>query len=187
MTRLVPPGDKLGAMGRRLTLFALLAGLAACGPIAYVNEVTRRADDAVDAARRAEADKLAPYWWTRANEYLHKARENAARADFQGANRFGRLAAEAAQQAMVDAKDPSKRPIDLTKPAAGEGMAPAKSGDEPAPAKDAPAKDDAKAPAKDAPSPAKTPAKEDPVKTPAKEDPAKAPAKGAIAPAKEAP
>jgi hypothetical protein len=160
-------------MGRRLVLApftpsalsGLLAGLialsalAACGPIAYVNEVTRRADDQIEAARRAEADKHAPYWWTRAIEYRHKARENAARADFQGANRFGKLASEAAEQAIVDAKDPSKRPIDATAPAPGEGLAPAKgkgdgAGDGGvAPAKDdkAPAKGGAIAPAKDAP------------------------------------
>jgi len=124
-------GDKLAAMGPRLALgfaLAIAAGSAACGPVAYVSE-TRRADDAVDAARHAEADKYAPYWWTRATEYLHKARENAARADFQGANRFGRLAAEAAQQAIVDAKDPSKRPIDPNAAPASKGakgVAPAK-------------------------------------------------------------
>jgi hypothetical protein len=112
-------------MSPRLVLAMLMAGLAACGPIAYVSE-TRRADDAVAQARHVEAEKHAPYWWTRAREYLHKARENAARADFQGANRFGRLATAAARQAVVDAQDPSKRPIDLealdakaTKDAAG--------------------------------------------------------------------
>lgn len=169
-------------MGRRLALApftpsGLLAGLiglttlAACGPIAYVNEVTRRADDQIEAARRAEADKYAPYWWTRAIEYRHKARENAARADFQGANRFGKLASEAAEQAIVDAKDPSKRPIDATAPAPGEGLAPAK-GKGDGDGEVAPAKDD-KAPAKDGKAPAKD---------------GKAPAKGgAIAPAKEAP
>ncbi len=113
----------------------LTAGLAACGPIAYVNEVTRRADDAVAEARHAEADKHAPYWWTRATQYLHKARENAARADFQGANRFGRLAAEAAEKAIVEAKDPSKRPIVLDpEPAAAPAKEPAAA----APAKDKP-------------------------------------------------
>lgn len=96
-----------------LALAMLTAGLTACGPIAYVGEVTRRADNAVAEARHAEAEKYAPYWWTRATQYLHKAREVAARADFQGANRYGRLATEAAQQAVVEAKDPSKRPIDL--------------------------------------------------------------------------
>jgi sRNA-binding protein len=139
-------------MRAHLALALLTAGLAACGPVAYVNEVTRRASDAVQEARIAEADKNAPYWWTRATEYLHKARENAARADFQGANRFGRLATEAAQKAIVEGKDPSKRPIDPNAPEGG-GVAPAKDAKDPggaAPAKDA--KDPAGvAPAKDAP------------------------------------
>lgn len=138
-------GDKLGPM--RVRVLAMLtaglvfglAGLAACGPIAYVSDVTVNADNAVEAARAAQAEKLAPYWWTRATEYLHKARENAARADFQGANRFGRLAQEAAEQAIADAKDPSKRPIDLGKEPGAGGVAPAKGdGGAIAPAKDEP-------------------------------------------------
>jgi len=117
------PGDKLGAM--RPLLFVL--ALTACGPVAYVGEVTRKASDRVEKARVAEADKYAPYYWTRAKEYLYKARERAAYADYQGANRFGRLAAESAdlaEQASVAAKkDPSKRPLDLkpeVAPAKGE-------------------------------------------------------------------
>jgi hypothetical protein len=90
-----------------------VAALAACGPIAYVNDVTRKASDAVDEARAAEADKYAPYYWTRAVEYLRQARTIAAYADYQAANRFGRLAAEAAELAVQEAnevkKDPSKR------------------------------------------------------------------------------
>jgi Domain of unknown function (DUF4398) len=132
-------GDKLAPMrpGPRLALALALgistAGLPACGPIVYVNEVTRRADNAVEDARHAEADKYAPYWWTRATQYLRKAREVAAKADFQGANRYGRLAREAAEQAIVDAKDPSKRPIDPQEVAPPAAPAPA-----PAPAKDGP-------------------------------------------------
>ena len=127
---------------RRVVL--AIALFAACGPIAYVNEVTRRASDAVDTARALEADKYAPYWWTRATQYLHKAREVAAHADYQGANRFGRLAAEAAnkaaEEAVIAAKDPSKRPLDGTAPR----PAPAKEGEQDkvrapiAPAKDTP-------------------------------------------------
>lgn len=115
--------------------------LAACGPIAYVGQVTRSASTAVDAARAAEAEKLAPYWWTRATEYLHKARERAAHADFQGANRFGKLATDAAQQAVVDAQaakgNPDLLPIDATgKP---PPVKPAGKTDTPiAPAKDEP-------------------------------------------------
>jgi len=130
---------------RRMRVIALVALLGACGPIAYVSQVTFRADDAVEAARAAEADKYSPYWWTRAKEYLYMAREVAGHADYQGANHFGRLAEEAAikakAEAEVAAKDPTKRPvIDTTAP-----IAPAKDGAI-APAKDpktdiAPAKD----------------------------------------------
>jgi len=132
-------------------LVLLLAGTAlGCGPITYVGDVAHRASDAVDAARAAQAEKYAPYWWTRATEYLHKAREVAAHADFQGAQRFGRLAAEAANQAAIDArlaaKDPSKRPRDLV-----PDVAPARTTDAPiAPPRDLPA-----APAKNPPTPAK--------------------------------
>jgi sRNA-binding protein len=124
--------------------------IAACGPIAYVNDVTRRASDSVDAAQTAEADKFAPYYWTRAKEYLYKARERAAHADFQGANRFGRLAAEAAelaeQEAIAARKDPSKRPLQITPEVApakdvvpAKGAVPAKDDEAPVvPAKDQP-------------------------------------------------
>jgi hypothetical protein len=109
-----------------------------------VSEVTRRATDAVEAARSVHADKYAPYWWTRATQYLHKAHEVAAHADFQGANRFGRIATEAAQKAAEEAtlaaRDASRRPLDLppdVAPAKERSPAPA-----PAPAAPvAPAKD----------------------------------------------
>ena len=71
--------------------------------MAYVNEVTRHAADQVAIARAADADKYAPYYWTRATQYLHRARHNAGHADFQAATRFGQLAAEAAAQATTEA------------------------------------------------------------------------------------
>src|SRR5512139_3936284 len=83
---------------------ALAAVLAAgCGPVGYVSQVTRSASTAVDEARAVNAAKYAPYWWTRATEYLHQARVEAASADWQAANRFGRLATRAAEQAKTDA------------------------------------------------------------------------------------
>jgi len=135
--------------------------LAGCGPIVYVSEVTFHASDAVDAARAAHADKYAPYWWTRATQYLAKAREVAAYADFQGANRFGRLATEAANKATEEAqiaeKDPSKRPLDEP-----SGVAPAKDpADSPAaPAKDSP--ESRPAPANHPPGSRVAPAKDGP-------------------------
>ena len=54
--------------------------------------------------------------------------------DFQGANRFGRLASEAAEKAATEAevaaKDPSKQPVNPAE------VAPAKDSDATAPAKD---------------------------------------------------
>jgi outer membrane biosynthesis protein TonB len=159
-------------------MLAVAGALAGCGPIVYVSEVSRHASTAVDEARAAHADKYAPYWWTRATQYLEKAREVGAYADFQGANRFGELATEAAtratEEARIAARDPSKRPLDQP-----PDVAPAKT-PEPAPAKPpdvAPAKTPEPAPAKPpAPAPAKTPA-------PA---PAKPPVPARIAPAKDA-
>ncbi|MGH9887799.1 MAG: hypothetical protein ACREBE_19865 [bacterium] len=125
-----------------LAVWVALAG-AACGPVIYVSDVTRKASDAVEAARAVHADKYAPYWWTRATQYLHKAHEVAAHADFQAANRFGRIATEsatkAAEEATLAAHDASRRPLDLppdVAPAKERNPAPA-----PAPAPVAPAKD----------------------------------------------
>lgn len=90
-------------MVRRIALVLCVALLlGACGPIEYVNTVTRRADAAVAAARAANAAKWSPYWWTRAVEYLVQARTEAASADFQAANRFGRLSEEAAIKAREE-------------------------------------------------------------------------------------
>lgn len=162
-----------------LAACALAAGgVVGCGPIRYVGDVTRRASDAVDAARAAQAEKYAPYWWTRATQYLHKAREVAAHADFQGATRFGRLATEAANQAAADARiaagDASKRPIDRAPgPASGPAPGPAsKPTDAPvAPARDLPAPPrNGSVPEKERPVPAKEPAGKSPPRTaPAKD------------------
>ncbi len=133
-------------MRARVRVIALCAALVAgagagCGPIEYVNTVTRGASSAVDAARAANAAKYSPYWWTRAVEYLHKAREEAGYADFQAANRFGRLAEEAAirarEEALRRAADPdAARELDLANPrqrpaAPAGGLAPVDTEDSP--------------------------------------------------------
>ena len=114
--------------------------LGACGPIAYVSQVTIRADDAVEAARAADAEKYSPYWWTRAKEYLYMAREVAGHADYQGANHFGRLAEEAAIKAKAEAEaHPKLEPTPAVAPAKADAIAPAKDPKtDIAPAKDAP-------------------------------------------------
>lgn len=90
-------------------LLAILVAASACGPIVYVNDVTRRASTSVDEARAAQADKHSPYYWTRATQYLRQAKVLAAHADFQGANRFGRLATEAAEKATAEAQAASAK------------------------------------------------------------------------------
>jgi len=122
--------------------WVLLLAVVACGPTSYIGQVTIGADNAVEKARLAHADKYSPYYWTRAMQYLHMAREVAAHADFQGAKHFGRLAEDAAGEALreaeIGAKDPGRLPYidlshDMTK------TAPAKDKDEKntvAPAKD---------------------------------------------------
>ncbi len=125
----------MGSISRVIALTLALA--AGCGPIAYINQTTREASSKVDRARALDSQRLSPYWWTRAITYLQMSREVAAHADFQGANRFGRLSAEAADKAAAEAelagKDPTKRPINPT-----ETPAPAKETDKDAvaPAKD---------------------------------------------------
>lgn len=107
----------------RLVLAVVIA-LAGCGPIVYVNDVWRHAQNRVDEARAAQADKYSPYYWTRAKEYLHKSRELAATADFQAANRFGRLAGEAAEKAIEESEQARRG-----KTTPSTTTAPAKEGD----------------------------------------------------------
>ena len=88
-----------------ILLWMLLLGLGACGPAEYINQVTRRASAALAAARESGAEKYAPYEWTSAVEYLHKAREEAGYADFQAAIRFGKQSEDMALKArQISAK-----------------------------------------------------------------------------------
>jgi hypothetical protein len=84
-------------------IFAPALATAGCGPIEYVNHTTLGATPKLDAARAADAEKWSPYWWTRAVEYQHKSREEAAYAHFQAANHFGELSEEAATKAREEA------------------------------------------------------------------------------------
>lgn len=84
---------------RASLLGILVAALVGCGPVEYINQVTRKASSEVAAAKSVEAREWAPYYFTLATQYLQKAHEEASRADFQAANRFGRRSYEAAVKA----------------------------------------------------------------------------------------
>lgn len=130
-------------MGARARLFVLsfvgmacvwLGGATGCGSVIYVNQVTRKASTSVEAAKAAEADVYAPYHYTLAVHYLRKSREEAAAADFQAANRFGRMSYKAAETARELAVERAANPRDTSwKPPPGT---PGHDGTAPAPAPD---------------------------------------------------
>ncbi len=92
----------------RIVVAIVALAAAGCGPIEYMSQVTRRATTAVEAARAVNADKLAPYEFTTAVEYLHKAREEASYAQYQVAIAYGHRAEDAAEKARVLAIERSR-------------------------------------------------------------------------------
>ncbi|WP_152629736.1 DUF4398 domain-containing protein [Haliangium ochraceum] len=130
----------------RLVVLALAAVLccglavsAGCGSALYLNQVTRKASTAVAAAESADAETFAPYHYTLAVHYLRKAKEEAAAADFQAANRFGLLSQEAAETARTLAVERSlNREDESWRPPPG---APGYQGPTPGAAEDAEAED----------------------------------------------
>jgi hypothetical protein len=88
--------------------------MSACGPVQYVGQVTMDASREVAAARSAQAEKYAPYEYTMAVEYLHKARELAGYAKYQSAIRFGKKAEVMAKSAREKAIEEAGKPGDTT-------------------------------------------------------------------------
>jgi len=89
----------MGLAYRLLGAAVVVLVLHGCGPIQYVDTVTRKASSSVEAAKAVNADKYAPYFYTLAVEYFHRAKHEAAHSDYQAANRFGRKSREAADMA----------------------------------------------------------------------------------------
>jgi hypothetical protein len=85
-------------------LVAVSLGLlgSACGPMqstAYLLD----ADVQIQSAKTAGADKVAPYEWTAANLYLHKAREEVGYSDYGVAVDFAQKASKYANEARAKA------------------------------------------------------------------------------------
>lgn len=72
-----------------------------CGPVEYINQVGNRAASAVSAAKLASAERYAPYEYTSAQEYLHKAREEAGHAQYEDAIDYGHKAEDFANRARA--------------------------------------------------------------------------------------
>jgi hypothetical protein len=88
-----------GALALAAAVTVVCAG--GCGPIEYLNQVGYKAASAVAAAKRAEADRYAPFEYTAAEEYLHKAREEAGYSQYETSIQYGRQAEEMANRARA--------------------------------------------------------------------------------------
>jgi len=78
---------------KRVAVVLLLAPLTiGCGPIEYISIVTFEASKAVNEAKASRASELAPYEYTAAVEYLHKAREVGGYARYHEAVEWGKRA-----------------------------------------------------------------------------------------------
>lgn len=82
--------------------------LGACGPFTYVSRVTFGASPEHARARVTNAEKMAPYEYTAATEYLRKSKELAGHARFHDANNFGKKAREMAEKAQQVARHREK-------------------------------------------------------------------------------
>ena len=87
----------------RLVLLAVL--LTGCGPIEYITIVTFEASKAVSEAKGARASELAPYEYTAAVEYLHKAREVGGYARYHEAVDWGKKSRDFAHQSVKLARE----------------------------------------------------------------------------------
>jgi hypothetical protein len=107
-------------------LLGVLLCAGGCGPIEYINQVSLKAASSLAAAKQAGADRYAPYEYTAAEAYLHKAREEAGYAEYQDSIEYGRKAEELAERAKAIAltrmnqptSSPSAAPAPDDKPAA---------------------------------------------------------------------
>ncbi len=92
----------------RWVLVTLALSLVACGPVqstAYLIDT----ETMLEAARTAQADKLAPYEWTAANLYFAKSKEEVGYSDFEQAVDYGKKAVEFATRARDTALKVGRR------------------------------------------------------------------------------
>jgi hypothetical protein len=100
----------IGVLGRAWALGAATLLGVGCGPIEYIANVPLDASGAVAEAKHVGADKYAPYEYTAAIEYLHKARELAGFARFHSSVGFARKSAKLAKEGRALAIDKAALP-----------------------------------------------------------------------------
>jgi hypothetical protein len=95
-------------LSRLLAGAALLALAGGCGPVqstAYLLDAAVQ----IEGARTAQAERFAPYEWTSANLYLHKAREEVGYSDFEQAVSYSKKAAGFAHKAKENAMKAARK------------------------------------------------------------------------------
>jgi hypothetical protein len=96
------------ALGAASVLTTIWLAPSGCGPVEYLNQVSSKAVTAVAAAKAANAEQYAPYEYTAAVAYLHKAREEGGYAEYQIAIEYGRRSQELATRALAIASEQGK-------------------------------------------------------------------------------
>ncbi len=109
---------RLGLCGVFVTVTALpsIVLFSGCGPT-YSTSLLMDADVQLEAARAADAPKLAPYEYTLADAYYHKAQEEQGYADYDVCIRF-------AKKALENAKIAKDKALNQTKESGAIGGAP---------------------------------------------------------------
>src|SRR5262249_29220646 len=97
-------------MMRSIALLLLISASAGCGPIEYITVVTFDASKAVQEAKASRAAELAPYEYTSAVEYLHKAREVGGYARYHDAIQLGKKARDFGHEAVKLSRERGMRP-----------------------------------------------------------------------------
>lgn len=98
-------------MTRPVPFLLALAFASACGPIQSTSYLLD-ADVQLEAARTAGAPERAPYEWTAANLYLHKAREEVGYSKYEVALEYAQKARRFALEARERAT--ATQPLDTT-------------------------------------------------------------------------
>jgi hypothetical protein len=78
--------------------------LLGCGPIVYMKDVSPRTAAALNQAKADQAERLAPYEYTKASLYYDKAREEASHAYYQNAIEWGRRSQDCSRRASALAR-----------------------------------------------------------------------------------
>lgn len=90
-----------------LVCAVMLAGLA-CGPVQSTSYLID-AENMLEAAKAAQAGKLAPYEWTAAGLYLNKSREEVGYSEYEQAVDYAKKAVDFATRARDAAIKVGKR------------------------------------------------------------------------------